>query len=265
VTPPAPSFDELLAQLRRCDEAAAAAVFQRFRYRLIGLARQRLDARLRRKVDPEDVVQSVFRTVFHRLAAGQFELGGWDGLWSLLTCVTVRKCGRWREHFRTQARDIQREMTPSLAAEESPAGLEVLDREPAPEEVAMLAETVQQVLGGLDEREQQVVTLSLQGYAAAEVCREVGCTESKVYRALRLVRRRLERERDAGRDDPDRSDSCPGPWARNGQRGRESCPPIRTPARRVCRPPGPARSAGWRPSRRPGSAASARPWRTSCP
>jgi len=89
--PPAPSFDELLAQLRNRDNHAAAEVFHRYRCRLIGLARQNLDGRLQRKLGPEDVVQSVFRTVFRRLADGEFELGDWDSLWSLLTCVTVRK------------------------------------------------------------------------------------------------------------------------------------------------------------------------------
>jgi DNA-directed RNA polymerase specialized sigma24 family protein len=77
------------------------------------------------------------------------------------------------------------------------------DREPGPEEAAILAETVQQVLGGLDDREQQVVTLSLQGYEAAEVSQQVGCTQSKVYRVLRLVRYRLERLRDAESGDAD--------------------------------------------------------------
>jgi RNA polymerase sigma-70 factor (ECF subfamily) len=202
--PPVPSFDELVAQLRRRDNAAAAAVFDRFRCRLIALARQQLDARLRGKLDPEDVVQSVFRTVFHRLADGQFELGDWDSLWGLLTCITVRKCGRWKAHFRAQARDIRRESPPPPSAEESSPGLEVLDREPAPEEVAILAETVQQVLGGLDDRERQVVTLSLQGDTVAKVSWELGCTESKVYRVLRLVRRRLELLRDAGQGEPDR-------------------------------------------------------------
>jgi RNA polymerase sigma-70 factor (ECF subfamily) len=191
------SFDDLLAQLRRRDNAAAAAIFERYRRRLIGLARKQLDGRLRRKMDPEDVVQSVFRTIFRRLADGEFELGDWDSLWGLLTCVTVRKCGRWKEHFQAQARDHRREADPRRRADDSSSGWEFLDRQPAPEEVAVLAETVQQVLRGLNDREQRVVTLSLQGYSAAEVSREVGLTEAKVYRVLRLVRGRLERMRDS--------------------------------------------------------------------
>jgi RNA polymerase sigma-70 factor (ECF subfamily) len=191
----APSFDDLLAQLRRHDGAAAAAVFNRFRDRLLGLARKHLDGRLRAKVDPEDVVQSVFRTVFRRLADGQFELGGWDGLWALLTCVTVRRCGRWAEHYRAAVRDVGRESAPA-AGEDSASRWDFIDREPTPEEAVTLAETVELLLRGLDDRERQVVALSLQGHTAAEVSAALGCTESKVYRVLRHVRGRLERMRD---------------------------------------------------------------------
>ncbi len=194
---PPPSFHEWLSRLRRCDDATATEFFHRFRCRLIGLARQQLDGRLRRKLDPEDVVQSVFRTVLRRLAKGEFELGDWDSLWSLLTCIIIRKCGHWKEHFRTQAHDINRETDPQACADDSSPSWEFLSREPGPEEAARLLETVQQMLAGLDDREQQVVMLSLQGYEVAEVSAHTGCTRSKVYRVLRLVRSRLERLRDA--------------------------------------------------------------------
>jgi RNA polymerase sigma factor (sigma-70 family) len=197
--PPTPSFADLLAQLRRRDPAAAAAVFHRYRHRLIGLARQRLDGRLRPKLDFEDVVQSVFQTVFRRLADGQFDLGDWDSLWGLLTCVTVRTCGR-KQYFSAQARDISREATPATGPDGSRLSWEFFDRDPGPEEAAVLAETVQQTLRGLNAQEQQVVVLSLQGGTAAEVSGAVGCSEAKVYRVLRPVRR-LERLRDAADDE----------------------------------------------------------------
>jgi RNA polymerase sigma-70 factor (ECF subfamily) len=197
MNPTSPSFGELLAQLRRQDPGAAAAVFQRYRHRLIGLARKQLDTRLRRKLDPEDVVQSVFQTVFRRLGEGQFDLGGWDSLWGLLACVTVRRCRHWKRYFHAQGHDLQREATPEAGAAGSSASWEFLDGEPGPEEALVLAETVQQILKGLNAQEQQVVVQSLQGAPVAEVSQVVGYSQSKVYRVLRHVRRRLEQLRDA--------------------------------------------------------------------
>ncbi len=107
-----PSFDDLMARLRAGDQAAASQLFHRFACRLIGLARGRLDALVRQKVDPEDVVQSVFKSFFLRHASGQWDLGGWDGLWALLTVLTVRKCGRHAVHYRAGRRDVRREASP---------------------------------------------------------------------------------------------------------------------------------------------------------
>jgi len=88
------------------------------------------------------------------------------------------------------------ETYPRPHGEDSQASWEFLDRGPAPDEVAILTETVQQVVSGLEDREKLIVTLSLQGYEVQEVSQQVGCSQSKVYRVLRLVRSRLERMRD---------------------------------------------------------------------
>src|SRR4029079_10554541 len=77
---PHESFVELAGRLRAGDEGAAAEVFRRFAGRLIALAHTELDARLRRKVDPEDIVQSVYRSFFTRHRAGHFDLATWDAL-----------------------------------------------------------------------------------------------------------------------------------------------------------------------------------------
>jgi RNA polymerase sigma-70 factor (ECF subfamily) len=57
-------FDEVIEQLRRGEEAGANHVYHRFARRLYGLAQARLNAAVRNKVDPEDVVQSAFRSFF---------------------------------------------------------------------------------------------------------------------------------------------------------------------------------------------------------
>ncbi len=188
--PPDQSFQKLMARLRAGSPDAAARVFDRFAGRLVALARRRLDGPLRAKLDAEDVLQSVYRSFFRR--CGEFHLDGWDGLWSLLVLLTVRKCGRQAEHYRAARRDVRREDTP-VPGEAGADTREAVDREPTPEEAAVLAETVEGLLRGLDGRDRAIVTLSLQGYTVAEVSDEVGRTQRTVQRVLERVRKRLER------------------------------------------------------------------------
>ena len=191
-----PSFSDLMDRLRRGDSAAAERVFARFAGRLIGLARRRLGARLRGKEDAEDVMQSVLKSFFVRQAGGEFELGDWDGLWALLTVITLRKCGYRTRRFLAARRDVRREAAPSSPDEAG--GWEAVSREPTPEEAAVLAETVEDLFRGLDEDNRRIVELSLQGHRPAEVSAAVGLTERTVYRVLERVRDRLERLADEG-------------------------------------------------------------------
>lgn len=192
--PSEPSFDELMARVRAGDDAACSQLFYRFAQRLIGLARTHLDATLRKKVDPEDVVQSAYRSFFVRFADGQFDLDGWDSLWALLTVLTVRKCGRQIDYYRAARRDVHRELTPPPVADD-PAGdpLQAVAREPTPEEAAALAETVEDLLRTLDSRNRDIVSLSLQGCTPSEIAAQCDCTERTVQRVLKVVKQWLQK------------------------------------------------------------------------
>jgi RNA polymerase sigma-70 factor (ECF subfamily) len=186
------SFDALMARLRRGDDEAAARVFRRFAQGLIRLAREQLDGLVRQKVDPEDIVQSVYRSFFCRHGAGQFDLAGWDGLWGLLTLMTVRKCAEHAEHFRAARRDVRREV--NLPAEDQArAVLELLAREPTPPEAAGLTDLLGQWLGGFERHEQAILTLHLQGYTLLEISAQVGRARRTVQRTIERGRKRLQR------------------------------------------------------------------------
>ncbi len=190
---PSNSFTDLMTRLRAGEEPAAAELFHRFAQRLIALARSRLDHRLRQKVDPEDVLQSVYQSFFLRHTQGQFELTDWDGLWSLLTLLTLRKCRRWARHFRTAGRDVDREMS----LDEVPDALDpdrgLLATEPTPEEAAVLTENLEQLFRGLEERDRAIVSLSLQGYSVREIGARVGRPQRTVFRVLERVKQRMRR------------------------------------------------------------------------
>jgi RNA polymerase sigma-70 factor (ECF subfamily) len=168
----------------------ARAVFERFTRRLIGLARNHLDSQFRHKIDPEDVVQSVFKSFFIRYDEGALAAEGWDGLWGLLACIAVRKCADRVRYHRAECRDLAREAQASTGAEEP--WRDAVGREPTPDEAMVLAEAVEDLLRGLDGDERRIVELSLQGYETAEISETLGRAERSVRRVRERVRRRLE-------------------------------------------------------------------------
>jgi RNA polymerase sigma-70 factor (ECF subfamily) len=187
------SFTDVMARLRAGDEAAAREVFQRFVGKLVPFARRQFDAVLRRKVDPEDVVQSAYKSFFHRYGAGQLEVRDWGKLWGLLTMITLRKCLDRVEYHRAERRDVRREATARPGGPATEPWWEAMAREPTPEQAAVLAETVGQLVSGLEEGERPVLELSLQGYTTQEISEQLGRPERSVRRLREQVRKQLER------------------------------------------------------------------------
>jgi RNA polymerase sigma-70 factor (ECF subfamily) len=187
------SFGEWLTRLRAGDDAAARTIFERFAHRLVGLARRRFHASLKYKVDPEDVVQSAYKSFFRGFDKGKFTVGNWDGLWGLLTLITLRKCADRVQYHRAECRDAIREVPAAAEAEAGVWGTEALSREPTPLEAAVLSETVAQLLADLDEDERPIVELSLQGYTTQEISEKIERPERSVRRLRERVRQRLER------------------------------------------------------------------------
>jgi RNA polymerase sigma-70 factor, ECF subfamily len=167
--------------------------FEHFSRRLIGLARGHLALQLQHKVDPEDVVQSAYKSLLLRYGEGALEAEGWEGLWGLLTMITVRKCADRARFHQAERRDLRRE----AAASDDSGGdswREALSREPTPDQAAALAEIVESLLSRLDAEERAMLELSLQGFSAQEISEQTGRAERSVRRLRERVRKYLERQ-----------------------------------------------------------------------
>jgi RNA polymerase sigma-70 factor (ECF subfamily) len=186
------SFTDLVARLRAGEQGAAREVFERYVHRLIQLSRDQLGPNLRRKVDPEDVVQSAYKSFFVRFREGQFELAGWGSLWGLLAVITHRKCANRAKHHLRERRAADREVAASPADSSAPRP-EAVDPGPTPLEAAVLAETVEEVLRGLELPERQIIQLSLQGHTVQEIKKQLDRAERTVRRVREHVRNKLER------------------------------------------------------------------------
>jgi DNA-directed RNA polymerase specialized sigma24 family protein len=176
------SFVAVMARFDADADAAAGELFHRFADRLVALARRQFEPRLAYRVDPEEVVQSAFKSFFVRHRAGRFEVSGWPSVWGLLTVITLRKCADRVAYYRAACRDARREVDDS-----SGYGADgVRNREPSPDEAAVLAEMVDGLLASADPDDRPVLELSLQGYSAADISARLG-------RAVRSVHRIRER------------------------------------------------------------------------
>lgn len=126
----------------------------------------------------------MWRSFFTRYADGQFQLEGWDSLWSLLATITLRKCGRRIQRFGTAGRDLGREVRMAAEDKESRTAWEAVWQGPQPEHAAVLQEMLDEMMRDLDQRRREIVMMRLQGFTVPEISEKVGRSERSVFRIL---------------------------------------------------------------------------------
>lgn len=166
---------ELLAHIQRGERAAAGALYERYAGRLRAVAAGGHDAAL---CDPEDIVQSAFRSFLVSAAQGGYHVPDEKDLWALLVTVVLNKR---RSHVRH-----------ATAAKRMPGGRDAVtppprtgDGDPA---VALEA---REILEHLPPPEREVAELRLAGYSVDEIAGRLGRARRTVERNLQSCRTRL--------------------------------------------------------------------------
>ena len=184
------SFGDLMGRLKAGDQGAETLVFRRYVHRLIALAGRQFEAELRDKADVEGVVQSACKSFFLRQRRGEFMLDGWDELWSMLATITLRKCANRRDYLRASRRSTRREASWTVQDGES---FRIPDRAPTPAEAAIFSETVEQFFESMGPDDGPIVQQILMGCTAAEVAKQLDCSERTVRRVRQRAKQRLLR------------------------------------------------------------------------
>ena len=185
------SVDLLIERLKANDPSIAEFVFQRFSGQLVELAQSRLGWKLKRKFDPEDVVQSAFISFFRMQSERTLEFENLDALWGLLSLITIRKCGHRIEHYTAACRDVSRERSVTQNAveiDESRADWEAVAADPSPSQVAIFTETLDEILQLLNDRDRRIVEFAFQGFSVTEISVEIGRSERTVQRVLERLK-----------------------------------------------------------------------------
>jgi RNA polymerase sigma-70 factor (ECF subfamily) len=186
------SWDRLIHGLREGDPQVMREFCDRYGERLHRLAEKRLGGKLARRVGPEDVVQSAYRTFLRRARGGEYHLDDSDSLWRLLCAITLNKLYQKARDHQRHKRSYDREVPLNLDAAGESGFHDPVDPGPAPDEEAAFADQFEKVLAVLDPEERQVVELKLQGCTHQETAERMGSSERTVRRLVKRIQRLFE-------------------------------------------------------------------------
>lgn len=182
-TPPTPDAS-LLQRFRGGDADAATQLYLRYAGRLRSLAAAQTGPELGRRFDPDDVVQSVFRTFFRRAAAGEYEVPAGDELWKLFLVIGLNKVRARAAHHKAARRDV-RQTAGGEALSASAAAAEE-------EDLRVLQMTIDELLAPLPGSHRDIVTLRIAGHEVADIAAKTGRAKRSVERILQEFRARLQ-------------------------------------------------------------------------
>ncbi len=175
---------ELLERIRDGHQDAAYALYARYAEPLIRVARGQTAHELRTRFDPEDVVQSVFRTFFRRVSNGQYVVPEGSELWKLLLVMALNKLRTLGAHHRAEKRDVRR--TGTLNVVFGDGTTQASDAEA----LQQLQWSIDEVLHDYPEVQQQIIRMRIEG-------EEVQAIADATSRSKRTVERVLQQFRDA--------------------------------------------------------------------
>jgi RNA polymerase sigma-70 factor (ECF subfamily) len=184
--PPPPKSDaSLLRRIKAGEDDAATELYRRYAARLINLAAAKTSPDVKQRVDPEDIVQSVFRTFFRRASLGEYEVPDGDELWKLFLVIGLNKIRAVAGYHKAAKRDVRHTAGGEAAAFADAA---------TPDDVAFrtLQMTIDELLAPLPETHREIIRLRTDGYEVAEISARVGRAKRSVERILQEFRQKLQ-------------------------------------------------------------------------
>jgi len=199
--PPTPLSDRsLLRRLRGGCQDAATTLYLRYAHRLRALVKAQCSSALARRVEPDDIGQSVFHRFFKRVCQGHYDVPQGEELWGLFLVMALNKIRSEETFHRADKRNLQ--LTQAI-----PDDLPDTSRRQDDASYALLQGTLTEVLDHLPAKQRHMVEMRIQGHPIDEIARATGRSKRTVERNLQEIRRQL---RDALDADPGAAPSAFG-------------------------------------------------------
>ena len=197
-------------------EEAAREIYNKYSQQLLNLVQRQLNELLMRRAEPQDIMQSVFKSFFSR----KFQLRDADTLFPLLAEMCVCKTNDAARRHTAQKRSVASETeladgsiesqrrpsdvgprvrikkgqeisdasgTPDHEREDSSISLGALQnmaRGATPEQALVAIELFERLPPEL----QQILSMRLEGYCDEEISEELRCTRRTIVRRMNLIR-----------------------------------------------------------------------------
>jgi RNA polymerase sigma-70 factor (ECF subfamily) len=177
----------LLRRLQSGQVDASTELYFRYAERLLALASAQSSPDLARRVDAEDIVQSVFRTFFRRASLGHYIVPDGEEIWKLLLVIALNKVRAAGAFHRAAKRDVRRTSS-------GDAFQRAVESQPAQDETALsfLHMVIEELLQGMPEAHRRMIELRIEGHEVNDIAGAVQRSRRSVERVLQDFRRRLD-------------------------------------------------------------------------
>jgi RNA polymerase sigma-70 factor (ECF subfamily) len=178
------SDHSLLRRFRRGSQDAATQLYLRYADRLRALARAQCSPDLARRLDAEDIVQSVFGSFFRGASTGYYDVPAGEELWRLFLVIALNKIRAQGAYHRAAKRDVRLTRGSEFFRQAAEAHADDAS-------LGYLQVVVDDALEQLPPAHRQIVELRVEGYEVSEIAQLTGRSKRTVERILQETRRQL--------------------------------------------------------------------------
>jgi RNA polymerase sigma-70 factor (ECF subfamily) len=175
-----------LRRFRRGDQDGATQLYVRYAPRVRALVKAKSSADLAKRVDPEDIVQSVFRSFFRGVSQGNYNVPDGEELWKLFLVIALNKIRAEGNYHRAAKRDVRL----TAGGDALDKSSHELRRDEFP--YAFLEIVIDEALDRLPSPHKSMVELRIEGYEVAEIARKTERSRRTVERVLQDFRKNLQ-------------------------------------------------------------------------
>ncbi len=180
---PARTDRSLLEQCRKGNQDAARAIYRRYAGRLRALVTSQCGAELQARFDPDDIVQSVFRTFFQGVKESGYDVPQGQQLWGLLFVMALHKIRNHASFHRAAKRDVGLTRGGDCLAAHECASDEG--------SLTFLHLLIEDELKSYPDVNRQIVRMRIEGYDILEIVRTTSRSRRTVERVLQAFRKQL--------------------------------------------------------------------------